>query len=271
MLSEGDKELFIRKPPNVAWVFGGKSAARCEEIFFWQGSDLCYILGLYWMALDCDVHHNLAMDSRIRVIGQLQLFSGLPPGHIEKIAACGTFIRIAKKTVLMEQGAPGRSMIVLIRGRVKIEQGPALSQLSTVAYREAGDAVGEMSLLDDEPRSARVTAVTDCQAIQIRKEDFRRVVQENPQICFELLKVTMQRLREATEELTTSRIESIEAKIVRLLERLPADETGVLSLNQTQLAKQVGCSREALNRNLHTVVESGKLVRIGRGKYRLAS
>ncbi len=169
----------------------------------------------------------------------------------------------------MEQGAPGRSMIVLLRGQVKIEQGPAASKLSTVAYRGVGDAVGEMSLVDDAPRSARVTAITECQALQIRKEDFQRVVLESPATCLELLKSVMGRLREATEELTAARAETIEAKILRLMQSAPEGEGGVVLLNQTQFSKQVGCSREALNRNLQMLVNTRRLEKLGRGQYRM--
>lgn len=209
------------------------------------------------------------MDSRIQVISQLPLFRGVSQGHLEKIAACGTFIRLAKGSVLMEQGAPGRSMIVLLRGKVKVEQGSVASQLSTVAYRGAGDVVGEMSLVDDAPRSARVTSITDCHAFQIRKEDFQRVVLENPATCLELLKSVMARLREATEELTASRAETIEAKILRLMKSAPEGEGGTVLLNQTHFAKQVGCSREALNRNLQHLVRSERLVKVSRGRYRI--
>lgn len=170
----------------------------------------------------------------------------------------------------MEQGGPGRSMIVLLRGQVKIEQGPTASRLSTVAYRGEGDVVGEMSLVDDSPRSARVSAISECHALQIRKEDFQRVVLENPATCLELLKSVMNRLREATEELTASRAETIEAKVLRLMQTAPEGSGGTVFINQTQFAKQVGCSREALNRNLQSLVQAGRLQKAGRGLYRIS-
>jgi CRP-like cAMP-binding protein len=66
-----------------------------------------------------------------------------------------------------------------------------------LAYLAAGETFGEMSMIDEKPRSATVTAVTETFVREIRRDDFFNSFPAEPKVALELLKVPFDRLREA--------------------------------------------------------------------------
>jgi small-conductance mechanosensitive channel/CRP-like cAMP-binding protein len=88
------------------------------------------------------------------------------------IAASRTMVYEAGQ-VIVREGDPGASMFVVRSGEAAVTVAGAEGELAR--HREGG-FFGEMSLLTGDPRSASITAVTDCELIEIGAEAFRRVV-----------------------------------------------------------------------------------------------
>jgi CRP/FNR family cyclic AMP-dependent transcriptional regulator len=98
--------------------------------------------------------------------------------------------------VVMREGQPGDEAYLVERGALRVTRaGVQLAELG------AGEWVGEMSLLLDEPRSATVTAVIDTQLRRITRESFGRVLAEDPLRTQELLKQLARRVRESSGRL----------------------------------------------------------------------
>src|SRR5262249_23493835 len=66
-----------------------------------------------------------------------------------------------------------------------------------LAYLGAGETFGEMSMIDEKPRSATVTAITATVVSEIRRDDFFTSLQTNPQVALTLLKVLFERFPDA--------------------------------------------------------------------------
>jgi CRP-like cAMP-binding protein len=81
--------------------------------------------------------------------------------------------------VIVREGAHGNSMFLVMRGEAVVTLANTSGE---VARLHDGDFFGEMSLLTGEPRTATVTAVTDCQLLEIGVEAFRRVALTDPAI-----------------------------------------------------------------------------------------
>jgi CRP-like cAMP-binding protein len=81
-------------------------------------------------------------------------------------------------------------MYVVMEGEVEILDG--LTLLETAG---AGSIVGELALIDDEPRSATVVAKTDCRLVPVDRKRFQYMVQETPFFALAVMKVLADRLR----------------------------------------------------------------------------
>jgi aquaporin Z len=117
------------------------------------------------------------------------------PAYPCPFPSCG--YRLASSgEVVMREGQPGDEAYLVERGALRVTRaGVQLAELG------AGEWVGEMSLLLDEPRSATVTAVIDTQLRRITRESFGRVLAEDPLRTQELLKQLARRVRESSGRL----------------------------------------------------------------------
>jgi CRP-like cAMP-binding protein len=110
------------------------------------------------------------------------LFLNLFRDKEAKSFAAGQFV--------FQAGDPGETMYIITEGEVEILDGSAI--LETAG---PGSIVGELALIDDEPRSATVVAKTDCRLVAVDRRRFEYMVQETPFFGLAVMKVLADRLR----------------------------------------------------------------------------
>jgi signal transduction histidine kinase/ActR/RegA family two-component response regulator len=98
--------------------------------------------------------------------------------------------------VIIRENEFGETAYVIARGKVEVSK-QLDGQKVHLAYLGAGETFGEMSMIDEKPRSATVTAVTETLVSEIRRDDFFSSFQAEPKVALELLKVPFDRLRDA--------------------------------------------------------------------------
>lgn len=101
----------------------------------------------------------------------------------------------AGKTILRE-GDLGETAFVILKGRVQIRSGGR--DLATLG---PGDTLGEMSMVDDKPRSATAVALEDTRLAEIHRDDFFEALQTDPQATISILTSLFERLREANSRI----------------------------------------------------------------------
>src|SRR2546423_2256666 len=98
--------------------------------------------------------------------------------------------------VIIQENDVGETAYVINQGQVEVSK-ELQGQKVHLAYLGAGETFGEMSMIDEKPRSANVTAVTETLVCEIRRDDFFNNFQTDPKVALQLLKVLFERLREA--------------------------------------------------------------------------
>ena len=107
-----------------------------------------------------------------------------------------TLSRYQAGEVIVQENDFGETAYVIAQGQVEVTKG-LHGQNVHLAYLGAGEIFGEMSMIDEKPRSATVTAVTEISVNEIRRDDFFNSFQTDPKVALQLLKVLFERLREA--------------------------------------------------------------------------
>src|SRR5215471_19341093 len=98
--------------------------------------------------------------------------------------------------VIIQENDFGDTAYRIEQGQVEVSK--ALDgQTVHLAYLGAGDIFGEMSMIDEKPRSATVTAVTETVVSALRRDGFFNSLQTDPKVALALLQVLFERLREA--------------------------------------------------------------------------
>lgn len=131
------------------------------------------------------------MPIRSEVLRSVPLFQGMTDTAIEAIADLATESTYTTDAMLVRQGEPGDTFIVIAAGSASVHaDGRILRTLIT------GDFLGEISLLDGGPRTATVTAIEPVDALVISKDGFDRLMQEHAVIRLDILQALTRRVRE---------------------------------------------------------------------------
>src|SRR2546430_15036923 len=133
----------------------------------------------------------------VDVLHGVPLFQPLSKRHVRKIAEAGTEARFEPGTPIVRKGERGETFFVSLDGEARVHMGGKRR-----ARLGMGDFFGEMALLDGGARSATVTAETQVHAMRISRRRFLQVVERDPKLALELLKVLAARLR-ASERSTS--------------------------------------------------------------------
>lgn len=107
-----------------------------------------------------------------------------------------TFRQYGAGAIILQENDTGETAYIVEQGRVEVTK-ELDGQNIHLAYLGAGETFGEMSMIDDKPRSATVTAVEDTLVREIHRDGFFQSLQANPEVAVNLLKVLFERLREA--------------------------------------------------------------------------
>jgi CRP-like cAMP-binding protein len=101
-------------------------------------------------------------------LNEVDLFQDFPSEAIASLAASGQTRTFAAGAPLLRQGEVGLMMYVIVRGRVRKERShPDFSEPAEVFELGAGESVGELGLLDGNPRPETVVAVEETETIEL--------------------------------------------------------------------------------------------------------
>jgi len=106
---------------------------------------------------------------------------------------------------IIRQGNVGESMYVVQSGRVEVIQLSASGEEQHLAFLEAGDFFGEMSVFEKEVRSATVRASGEARVLKIDKKTLLRRIREDPLLAVNLLKTMSHRIRHLNAEIARHR------------------------------------------------------------------
>ncbi len=131
-------------------------------------------------------------------LARVDLFAGLDKKDLQVLTNACQERNYKAGSTLIKQGDTGVGLYVIISGTVRITQAnnPDKAEVD-LGTAGPGSVLGEMSLLDDLPRSATVTAITDVTALLLPVWEFRTTLRTHPDIALRLLSVLSHRLRKA--------------------------------------------------------------------------
>ncbi|MCA9971892.1 MAG: SpoIIE family protein phosphatase [Anaerolineales bacterium] len=119
----------------------------------------------------------------------------LDAAAVETLQRVAAFQRYPAGAVLARQGEPGHTFYVVVAGQVAITQALSDGEERLLDMLEGGDYFGEMALIDDTPRMATCTAVTDTTVLEITEPVFDRLVETNPTMAHVIMQRTVRNMR----------------------------------------------------------------------------
>jgi CRP-like cAMP-binding protein len=205
-------------------------------------------------------------------LSTVPLLSGLGPLELGKFAEDARERPYPKGSVILFEDDPGDSLFIVREGRVKVVLVGEDGREVILGMLGVGEHFGELSLIDSRPRSAHVIAVEDSSLIVLRREDFRRRVEESPAVAWALLQEMSRRLRRADEQIGSLVLLDVDGRIARLL--LDAEKEGdgkqiPRRLTHQTIAQMIGASRETVSRAMRDFQDRG-LITVARRQIAIA-
>ena len=143
------------------------------------------------------------MSDAFAGLRKVPLFDGLSDDDLSRICADTKDVHLSPGDVLFNEGDPGDHAYVITTGEVEIVKSSARRQ-ALLALRKAGEVIGEMALIEEEPRIAGARARTEVDLIAIPKHSLDDVLDTSPPAARALFNTFLDRLRATNDQLRQS-------------------------------------------------------------------
>ena len=143
--------------------------------------------------------YELGMYSTLEktiILKSVDLFKSIPAENLSRVAQITEEVRCEKDDPIIEEGEFGDSLFIVVSGNVKIHKGD-----TEITRMGEGSCIGDMALLDGEPRSADVTAVEETTLFKIEQEGFYEVMGSHGDIMEAIIKNLSGRVRNMNDQL----------------------------------------------------------------------
>ena len=146
--------------------------------------------------LDSDQLTMYSTLEKAMILKSVDLFTSIPSQELIRVAQIAEEEEYQPGTSLCKEGDFGDCMYIIANGKVKVHKGDR-----TLVELEKGAFVGDMALLDQEPRSADLTISAETTLLKISQDAFYELMSSNFEIMNGILKIISSRLRDAQEKL----------------------------------------------------------------------
>ena len=130
-----------------------------------------------------------------------ELFRGLDNEQLARGARSGTLKHYKQGETLMEEGAPADAFSIVLTGVAAVRVAHPRSGTVDIGRLEAGDVIGEMGPLLDQPRTATVEAAEDMLALEFQRDVLLSLFQSLPQFAMSMCRMLAARLQRASRQI----------------------------------------------------------------------
>lgn len=212
----------------------------------------------------------MAHEENKAFLRRVPLFSGLTESQFEQLAAGSARRSYPKGRTIVSEGEPSQSMYILLAGRAKVQRSDSEGKEVILAVLGSGEFFGEMSLIDDSPRSASVITLESCEFMAVSKDAFKAMLAQSPEMCMSVMRGLVRRLREADKKIETLALLDVYGRVARVLldfsEPMGDERIVKNKLPRQEIAKMIGASREMVSRVMKGLEVEGYIVPLPEGK-----
>jgi CRP/FNR family cyclic AMP-dependent transcriptional regulator len=212
----------------------------------------------------------MAHEENKAFLRRVPLFSGLNEQQLETLAAGSARRSYPKGRTIVSEGEPSQSMYILLAGRAKVQRSDSEGKEVILAVLGSGEFFGEMSLIDDAPRSASVITLESCEFMAVSKDAFKAMLQQSPDVAMAVMRGLVRRLREADKKIETLALLDVYGRVARVLldfsENVGGERVVKNKLPRQEIAKMIGASREMVSRVMKGLEIDGYIVPLPEGK-----
>lgn len=188
-------------------------------------------------------------------------FNDLSPMDVQSLSSKSVTRMYPAKSLLINEGEASDTLYVILQGRVRVFVSDEEGREVTLNIQGSGEYFGELSLLDQEPRSASVVTLEKSRIAMIPKQDFQHWILDQPDISLRLMCALSRRIRALTANLKSMALMNVYSRLAHLLGQMAEYQDGQWvvdqRLTQQDIASMVGSSREMVSRVMKELTKGG--------------
>jgi CRP-like cAMP-binding protein len=204
-----------------------------------------------------------------QLLARTELFGKLPAESIAQIAERLHAVQFKRGQTIYARGDAGNALYLIRTGQIRFSVVSGDGRELSVRVANAGEVIGEIAVLDRQPRTATAVALTAVNAFSLSRTDLDRLLLQEPQLARNAIDFLCHRLRDTTEQLELIALYPIEVRLARFLlialkgasgqagKRIPLE----LGFSQGELAQLLGASRPKVNLALGFLEDAGAIGR----------
>jgi len=204
---------------------------------------------------------QLEFDDAARKLASLPLLAGVDAATLRRLAGAVTWRDVKKKEAVLFKGSPGDHLLFLVQGRLQVLDVTESGREIGLNLLNTGDYFGELSIIDNEPRSASVVAIEKSLVALLPKAQAWELFHQNPLVAERVLLGLAKKLRNASTYQTILCLPNASQRVFALLQRLCKVAPGGLVVidfppKQQELAIMANTSRETVSRATKVLTDS---------------
>jgi len=139
---------------------------------------------------------------KVAILESVDIFANTPAYILASVAAIVEPIYLASGETFIEEGQIEDSMYIVVDGEVRVH-----SQGTDIIHLGPGKSVGELAVLDPEPRAASVSSIGETFLFRIDKEPFDEVMADRPEVAQAIITSLCRRIREQGRTITNGTVD----------------------------------------------------------------
>jgi CRP/FNR family transcriptional regulator, cyclic AMP receptor protein len=212
----------------------------------------------------------MAQEENKAFLRRVPLFQSLNEAQLDVLATGSLRRNYPRGRTIVAEGEPSQSLYILLSGRAKVQRSDSEGKEVILAVIGPGEFFGEMSLIDDSPRSASVITLESSDFMAINKDNFKAMLLQNNDIGMQIMRGLVRRLREADKKIETLALLDVYGRVARVLldfsEVVNGERIVKTRLPRQEIAKMIGASREMVSRVMKGLEIDGYIVPMSEGR-----
>lgn len=208
--------------------------------------------------------------------GRVQIFSGLGPDEMNRIATHARSLRKARGEFIYMPGDRADFVYILRQGRVKLSVLSESGKEIAIDIIQPGEIFGEFALVDESPRSNMTQALDDVLMWVFAKREFTELLSSQPKLALSYIRLVGDRRRRMEKKLSDITSKAVSARVCELLHELATSSAEAETLSSDYLvplthhdvASLIGAARQTTTTVLNDM-ERRSIIELGRGWIRI--
>ena len=215
----------------------------------------------------------MAEQSKLWYLENFNIFEGLPMEKMQELGRITTMTKTTKNEPIYFAQEASDAIFFLKKGRVKLTRNSPDGKEMIIALVNPGEVFGELSILDISERSDYATSLEESLICAISKDDFKKFLEQNPELNLKVTKLIGFKLRRFSERIEELVFKDAQQRVVSFVMNLAKDYGKKIGdeyfvkpfLTHQDIAKLTACSRQTVN-SILTELRENKIINFDRRK-----